>query len=79
MTLAATSTDVNKGGFWKLVLSFRFGEQNRDATKAKDRKIPNILKIGFRFGLLQLLANVILEYLSEKKQDATHTKLLPSI
>ena len=42
MTLAATSTDVNKGGFWKLVLSFRFGEQNRDATNAKDLKILSI-------------------------------------
>ena len=59
MTLAATSTDVNKGGFWKLVLLFRFGEQIRDATNAKDPKIPSIFKIGFRFGLLQLLANVI--------------------
>ena len=57
MILAATSTDVNEDGFWKLVLSFRFGEQNRDATNAKDPKIPNILKIGFRFGLLQLLSS----------------------
>ena len=42
MTLAATSTDVNEDGFWKLVLSFRFGEQNRDATNAKGPKIPSI-------------------------------------
>ena len=42
MTLAATTTDVNNGGFWKLALSFRFGEQNRDATNAKDPKILSI-------------------------------------
>ena len=52
MILAATSTDVNEDGFWKLVLSFRFGEQNRDATNAKDPRF-SVFKIRFRFGLLQ--------------------------
>ena len=71
MTLAATSTNVNKDGFWKLVLSFRFGEQNRDATNAKDPKIPSILKDGFKFGLFQLLSSW--NGCLKKRQDATHT------